>query len=322
MGISQSVQADIDGDGQLEDVQGSDNAANTSTTVTKAGNVIWTQAGFIDGWNRRPWDIWTVLDVDGDGSQEIVLANNRDGYVGVMKWGAGAMHVPWATPPPLTGPGPVHWMRNSDDTFDVTSFNGVPAIKIDHASTGWHGVLAWENNGLSVVKLWQDQVKVPALVGLRLDKAGTELASVGLAEGMVYNPTNVILASQLWVQTQSPIAGAMVPLNSKVDLTVNVQTQPPVAFSALTLLNSNTDGRTVTIWLYSNSTGLWTKQGDVSLGATLTVTLPDGVACTVAAVDTGLVNCSGNDASDVNCRRWAADYIGSKSAGITSATLT
>ena len=154
MTVVQSVQADIDGDGQLELVEGLDDFPPT-TRVSKNGQVIWQIAGWIDGWNRRSWDIWTVSDIDSDGSDEIVIANNRDGYTGYLRWTAAALHCPWGSPSPLVGPAG-EWNRHQNDKFSAIQYDGAPSISIENMDAGGlFGILQYQsqNGALAPVSI-------------------------------------------------------------------------------------------------------------------------------------------------------------------------
>lgn len=110
MAILQSISVDLDGDGQLEQVVGTD---TRETIVVKGGAAVWSKQGSIDGWNRRTSDRFLIAaDVDGDGGREILIASGDAEYTGVMKWQANALHVPWAIHGSIDG-----WHRRAGDVF-------------------------------------------------------------------------------------------------------------------------------------------------------------------------------------------------------------
>jgi hypothetical protein len=152
--VTQAVQADLNGDGHLFVVQGlSDCSTQVIDTVT--GATVWSTPNWIDGWNRRPWDIFVAIDIDGDGREEVFIANNRDGWTGMLKWSQQALHCPWGSPSPLKGPAG-DWNRRGSDTFTAVSWKGAPAIAVAHTSDGWYGVLAWLGDAIGPVQILQN----------------------------------------------------------------------------------------------------------------------------------------------------------------------
>jgi hypothetical protein len=102
------------------------------------------------GWNRGD-DIIIVSDIDHDGADEIVVANNSSKWTGMLKLSGPGLQPIWMSPSPLTGPAG-QWNRR-DDAFRASS-DGV--IVVD-GPDGWHGMLKWQNNSLQVVNLTKDK---------------------------------------------------------------------------------------------------------------------------------------------------------------------
>jgi hypothetical protein len=98
--------------------------------------------GSVGNWSRGP-DIFTAADVDGDGSKEIVISNNTDGWTGVLKWNGSALAPVWMVPSPISGPAG-KWSRGPD-IFTAADVNGdkLTELVISDNSDGWTGVLKW-----------------------------------------------------------------------------------------------------------------------------------------------------------------------------------
>ena len=153
--LAQSVTGDIDGDGQAEVVEAWDDG---STRVLAGGTVVWSTTGWIDGWNRRGWDMLFAIDIDGDRLTEIIIANNRNGWTGVLKWSAGALRCPWGSGSPLRGPAS-NWNRREADVFGLSQWQGSPAMSVAHLQDGWHATLAWLGDHLGPVQLAHDKIR-------------------------------------------------------------------------------------------------------------------------------------------------------------------
>lgn len=160
MAVVASVNADLDGDGQVGTVQSTDDG---HTTVVRNGVVLWDHEGWIQGWNRRPWDGLLAADVDQDGAQEIVIWNNQDGWTGVLKWQAGALALLWASPSPLHGPAG-QWNRRSGDQFSRIVYDAQIAVAVVHPPVDfWSGVLVWQSNALMPVLITQGPLPPPPM---------------------------------------------------------------------------------------------------------------------------------------------------------------
>jgi hypothetical protein len=153
-----SVFADLDGDGQIETVEGNGALAK----VIKNGAVIWQHNGPIDGWNRSDDDQFYAADLDGDHHQEIVVADDKDKWTGVFKWDGEALHTIWGSPSPLKGPAG-DWNPGSD-LFLVADFDGDGADEVFLANNDdlWTGVLKWQNASLHPVWMSPTPVHGPA----------------------------------------------------------------------------------------------------------------------------------------------------------------
>jgi C1A family cysteine protease len=159
--------ADVDHDGKVELVIAND--SNGWTGVLKwngsAMAPVWMIPSPIKGpagsWSRGA-DIFTAADVDGDGEVEIVIANNANGWTGVLKWNGSAMAPVWMVPSPIAGP-PGSWARGPD-TFIAADVDGdgkaeiVVANNTDH----WTGVLKWNGSALAPVWMIPSPINGPA----------------------------------------------------------------------------------------------------------------------------------------------------------------
>ncbi len=82
--------ADVDGDGQVEIVIAGE-SGSTEVLKWNGGALLpmWTSFSLLDGpagsWRRGP-DTFIAADVDHDGAVEAVVANNNDGWAGLLKW--------------------------------------------------------------------------------------------------------------------------------------------------------------------------------------------------------------------------------------------
>jgi Fibronectin type III domain/PASTA domain len=172
LGVVASLNADLDGDGQEETVQSTD---DNHTIVLRNGVVLWDHQGWIQGWNRRPWDAFLAADVDHDGHQEIVIWNNTDGWTGVLKWQAGALVLLWASASPLHGPAG-QWNRRASDEFTATVYNGQVAVSVVHPEDEWHGVLLWEASALQPVLITQPRPPAPVWTGCNVTRDSIALS--------------------------------------------------------------------------------------------------------------------------------------------------
>jgi hypothetical protein len=152
--------ADVDGGGQQEIVV-FDNIDRWTGVFKWQGNAlhtIWASPSPIDGWNRGQDDQPTFVDLDADGCQEVVLMDPNDGWLGVLKWENGALHVAWASPSPLHG-----LVGNFDVhnclTDSPTQYNGHPAVALmrpdnpEYNSPRTIATLLWSGNALEVVQI-------------------------------------------------------------------------------------------------------------------------------------------------------------------------
>lgn len=115
------------------------------------------------------------------------------------------------------------------------------------------------------------KVTVPGVVGLREDQALNALWAVPL-QVQVIGPVDV--ATNLVVESQSPVAGASVNPHSTVYLTVQTIT-PPTGTKSVVVENVSNVQRTLDIWRLDQTTGAWAKAATVGYGAAEDVDLPD-----------------------------------------------
>jgi FG-GAP-like repeat len=149
-GGSSVIAADVDGDGADELVVTNNSAGSTGILKWQQGELtlIWWTASPLTGptgdWIRAT-DVFLAADVDGDGQVEVVVANNSDGWTGLLKWQqeVGALVVIWMSASPVTGTAG-DWNRGAD-VFTVADVDGDGAdeVVISDNSDKWTGVLKW-----------------------------------------------------------------------------------------------------------------------------------------------------------------------------------
>ena len=93
-------------------------------------------------------DIFVAIDATRDGRTDILIANNRDGWTGVLTWRDNGLHELWGSPSPLRGPAG-QWNRRDGDVFHAITYQGAPAVSIIHpGNDAWHGILAWDGHSM------------------------------------------------------------------------------------------------------------------------------------------------------------------------------
>jgi hypothetical protein len=142
--------ADIDGDGKVELIVTNNKDRWTGVLKWNGSALvpIWMSPSPIGGWNRGT-DVFVAADVDGDRKAEILIANNKDGWTGVLKWNGSALVPIWMSPSPLAG-----WNRGND-TFIAADVDGDGKVELVVAADNhahWTGVLKW--NGSALVPIW------------------------------------------------------------------------------------------------------------------------------------------------------------------------
>lgn len=192
MTVVQSVTCDIDGDGNLETVQG----MSDSTTVVLRGNqVLWRGTQWIDGWSRRPWDILLGVDLLDGAAHKVFIANNRDGWTGVLAWQGGALRLLWGAPSPLRGPAG-SWNRRASDMFHPVGLPGTgrEGVAISHpAPDEWHGILAWSGSSIGPITLSRSTTGACPIT-LLPDRAGIFSCSGNISDGLL-NPPGALIRS-------------------------------------------------------------------------------------------------------------------------------
>ncbi len=153
--------ADVDGDGEVEIVATDNGDGWTGVLKWQGGALVpvWMSPSPLTGpagnWDRHAQDVFTAVDVDGDGEVEIVATDNGDGWTGVLKWQGGALVPVWMSPSPLAGPAG-NWKRHAQDVFiaaDVDGDGEVEIVATDNGD-GWTGVLKWQGGAL--VPVWMN----------------------------------------------------------------------------------------------------------------------------------------------------------------------
>jgi hypothetical protein len=154
------VVADIDGHLRTQEILVINNSNGYLGLLKWTGGVlapIWLGVGRIEGngmhWSRGTHDLFVAADVDGDGLTEILVANNDNGFIGLLKWNGTALAPVWIDVGRLEGIG-MHWSRDGVDSFlaaDVDS-DGQKEILIANNTNGYLGVLKW--NGSKLAPVW------------------------------------------------------------------------------------------------------------------------------------------------------------------------
>jgi FG-GAP-like repeat len=164
------ISADIDGDDLSEIVIGSSATAWTGVLKWNGAGLapIWMSPSPLNspagGWNRTGYDSFLAADTDKDGHAEIVVINNHDLWIGVLKWDGSALVPIWMSPSPLPGPAG-NWNRAASDNFlaaDVDN-DGRAEIIVTNNHNGWIGVLQW--NGSALVPIWMSPSPLPGPAG-------------------------------------------------------------------------------------------------------------------------------------------------------------
>ncbi|MEP7153294.1 MAG: hypothetical protein ABI856_16450 [Nitrospira sp.] len=128
-----------------------DDAAQTATITAQIRGLIpvWIGSGQIPGagmhWSRDAADQFVAANVDGGKHQEILIANNSNGYLGLLKWNGSALAPVWIGSGRIQGAG-MHWSRDAADQFvsaDVDG-DGHQEILIANNTNGFIGVLKLE----------------------------------------------------------------------------------------------------------------------------------------------------------------------------------
>ena len=97
------IAADVDGDGRAEIVITGE-PGWTEVLKWTGGNLstVWAASGPLDGragnWQRDVRDIFIAADIDHDGLVETVVASNRDGWLGILKWTDAGLAPVWRSP--------------------------------------------------------------------------------------------------------------------------------------------------------------------------------------------------------------------------------
>jgi hypothetical protein len=157
--------SNLDGKGGVDVVV----ADNSCTGVLKwdgsALRPVWTSANLVHGaigdWIRGN-DLFLSVDVDGDGQDEVVIANNTDLWTGVLKWNGSILAPVWMSPSPLSGPAG-NWNRNWD-LFIAADVDGDGQVEVVIANNGdlWTGVLKWIGGALAPVWMSPSPLSGPA----------------------------------------------------------------------------------------------------------------------------------------------------------------
>ena len=135
-----------------------DDVAQTATVSVQLGGLspIWIGSGRIEGvgqhWSRDSADQFVAADMDGDSHEEVLVANNSNGYIGLLKWSGATLAPIWIGSGRLVGTG-MHWSRGADQ-FLAADVDGDShrEILIANNTNGYIGVLKW--TGAALVPVW------------------------------------------------------------------------------------------------------------------------------------------------------------------------
>ena len=207
-GRDRLIAADLDGDGQVEIVVA--NEADGWTSVLKWNGLalapLWATPSPLSGpagdWSRGDDDL-IAADVDGDGRVEIVIANRKDGWTGLLRWNGAALGLAWASASPLQGPAG-DW-RRGEDSFTAADVDGDGRVEIVIANEvdGWTGVLKW--NGAALVLVWASPSPLDGPAGswrrgLRDTFIAADVDHDGRVETVVANRTDGWAGLAKWMQ--------------------------------------------------------------------------------------------------------------------------
>lgn len=140
-------------------------------------------------------------------------------------------------------------------------------------------------------------VVVPNVVGLRLDAASRILWGLGMH---VTNVGPVAVASDLRVDSQSPVGGTTVNAPGSVLLSTSVAVAAP-GIKSLVITNQSNRAQPLDIWLYDAASGQWKKDSTIAYQAQGSVELDDGHLYLLAAVDSTLNNCHSGTPDEISC---------------------
>ena len=124
-------------------------------------NLTWMSAdGRLEGdgmhWSRGN-DYMILADVDGDGQQEVLIANNNNGAIGILKWSGGNLRPIWIDSDGRLPGVHVHWSRGADDfhAADIDG-DGQDEIIVSNAETNTTGILKWVGGALTPIWINND----------------------------------------------------------------------------------------------------------------------------------------------------------------------
>ncbi|MES2940800.1 MAG: hypothetical protein V4864_24185 [Pseudomonadota bacterium] len=135
------------------------------------GTVQWTVSGT---------DQYVAADVDGDGVQEIVAAQN--GMLGVFKWAGSALYVLWSDSCASGTGGAASWTPQQGDGY-------LPACLGAGYTGGQDALFAWNPNGMAVLG-WSGSA-------LQSIWSGTQIAGAGGGASWVILPGDASLATDM-----------------------------------------------------------------------------------------------------------------------------
>jgi len=249
--------ADVDGDGEVEILIANNGNGWTGVLKWKSGAMapVWMVPSPITGpagsWSRGP-DVFVAADVDGDGKVEIVIANNSDGWTGVLKWNGSAMAPVWMIPSPINGPAG-SWSRGADNFIAAdVDHDGRVEILIANNSNGWTGVLKWNGTALAPVWMTASPIAGADMAWMRGPDifAAADVDGDGEVEILIANNTDE------WTGVLKWEGAGMVPvwmIPSPISGSAGVWQRGPDIFTA-----ANVDGDKETEILIANNGNGWT----------------------------------------------------------------
>jgi hypothetical protein len=183
----QFVAADVDGDGHTEVlIANNDNGYIGLLKWNGAALVpVWIDDVRIEGagmhWARAAADRFVAADVDGDGHEEVLIVNNANGYVGLLKWNGAALVPVWIDDARIEGPG-MHWARAAADQFVAADVDGDghEEVLVANNDNGYVGLLKW--NGAALVPVWLDDVRIEG-AGMHWARAAADQFVAGDVDG-------------------------------------------------------------------------------------------------------------------------------------------
>jgi hypothetical protein len=136
-------------------------------TTAGTGDITLDYAGIVSaGWNLKQGDRFFVLDLGGDGADELVVVSPNGQWIGILGEWAGAVAATWIGFDWVNSPGGTGaegWNLREGDQFYVADVDndGRDELVVLSPDEQWIGVLREDNGGLAVGWIGHDWVNSP-----------------------------------------------------------------------------------------------------------------------------------------------------------------